>query len=272
MALAVARMIGSRCSNSSGIERAHVVNAIRKETDRMLRKFVWIGLALSAIGFTLSSSAGADEWNNKTVLTFSQPVEIPGRVLPAGTYTFELADSMSDRHIVQILNADGSQIIATVMTIADYRLTSTDKTVIRFGEMPAGSPEAIRAWFYPGNTIGQEFVYPKPRATELARASNAPVPAMAVDVASVDELKTVPILAVTPEQKEMAVTAAIQTSPQAIVPNRSSSMVGTSGAADHATRLPKTASRLPLIVLLGFGAVAAAFGLMMFGKPTASAV
>lgn len=238
----------------------------------MIRKFLWIGLALSAIGFTLSSSARADEWNKKTVLTFSQPVEIPGRVLPAGTYTFKLADSMSDRHIVQIFNADGSEIIATVMTIPDYRLTSTDKTVIRFGEMPAGSPDAIRAWFYPGNTTGQEFVYPKPRATELARASHAPVPAMAVDVASVDELKTVPIVAVTPEQKEMAVTAAIQTSPEAIVTNQPSSMVGTSGTVRNARRLPKTASALPLIVLLGLGSVAAAFGLMIFGKPTASAV
>jgi hypothetical protein len=238
----------------------------------MIRKFLWMGLTLSAIGFTLSSSARADEWDKKTVLTFSQPVEIPGRVLAAGSYTFKLADSMSDRHIVQIFNADGSQIIATVMTIPDYRLTSTDKTVVRFGEMPAGSPEAIRAWFYPGNTIGQEFVYPKPRATQLAKASHAPVPAMAIEVASVDELKTVPILAVTPEQQEMPVTAAIQTSPEAIVTGRASSMVGTSGAADNARRLPETASALPLIVLLGFGAVAAAFGLMMLGKPITSVV
>jgi hypothetical protein len=238
----------------------------------MIRKSLWMGLTLLAIGFTLSAIARADEWDKKTVLTFSQPVEIPGRVLPAGTYTFKLADSMSDRHIVQIFNADGSQIIATVMTIPDYRLTSTDKTVIRFGEMPAGSPEAIRAWFYPGNMIGQEFVYPKPRATQLAKASHAPVPAMAVDVASVDELKTVPILAVTPEQQEVPVTAAIQTSPEAIVAGGSSSMVGTSGAADHARRLPQTASRLPLIALLGFGAVAAALGLMVFGKRTTSAV
>jgi hypothetical protein len=74
----------------------------------MIRKLLWIGLTMSAIVFALSSVARADEWNKRTVLTFSQPVEIPGRVLPAGTYTFMLADSMSDRHIVQIFNADGS--------------------------------------------------------------------------------------------------------------------------------------------------------------------
>jgi hypothetical protein len=236
----------------------------------MFRKFLWIGLAVSALASMVATSARADEWNKKTVLTFSQPVEIPGRVLPAGTYTFKLADSMIDRHIVQIFNADGSDIVATVMTIPDYRLISTDKTVIKFGEVPAGSPEAIRAWFYPGNTIGQEFVYPKPRATQLALASKAAVPAMAVAVANIDDLRTVPIVAVTPEQKETAVSAAIQTSPEATVPNRSSSMAGTSGVARDARHLPKTASALPLILLLAFTSIAAAFGLMIFGRPTAS--
>jgi hypothetical protein len=135
----------------------------------------------------------------KMVLTFNQPVEIPGRVLPAGTYTFKLADAMSDRHIVQIFNADGSRIIAAVIAIRDYRLTPTDQTIIKFNEVPGGSPKAIRAWFYPGNTTGQEFVYPKARAAELARASKAVVTALSVDVASVDELRTAPIVAVTPE-------------------------------------------------------------------------
>jgi hypothetical protein len=116
--------------------------------------------------------------DNKTTLTFSQPVEIPGHVLPAGTYVFRLADSLSDRHIVQVFNADGSRIIATVLAINNYRLTATNKTVISFNEVPRGSPEAIRAWFYPGNNFGQEFVYPKRRAVELAVASKAIVPAL----------------------------------------------------------------------------------------------
>src|SRR5205814_9043576 len=128
--------------------------------DVMVKKAIWIGLTLSLLGFVSSSDVRADEPDKKTVLTFRQPVEIPGHVLPAGTYAFRVADSMSDRHIVQIFNADESQIIATVMAVPDTRLTSTDKTVIKFGEVPAGSPEAIRAWFYPGNTVGEAFVYP----------------------------------------------------------------------------------------------------------------
>lgn len=256
----------------------------------MMKKFVWIGLTMSLVGFAAASIARADEWDKKTVLTFSQPVEIPGHVLPAGTYMFRLADSTGDRYIVQILNADGTQMIATVMAIPDYRLTSTDQTVIKFNEEPAGAPEAIRAWFYPGNKIGQEFVYPKSRAAQLAKASHAVVPAIAADVASAD-LKTAPIVAVTPEQKETDVNAAIQTTPVAAtqdpttrlpttpVPSRASAMTGTTGveqtgasglASDR--RLPTTASALPLIVFLGLGSIAAAFGLMVFVKRTTAAV
>src|SRR5579864_5879696 len=63
-------------------------------------------LAITLFSATLLPSARADEWNKKTVVTFSQAVEVPGKVLPAGTYTFQLMDSPSDRHIVQIFRAD----------------------------------------------------------------------------------------------------------------------------------------------------------------------
>lgn len=252
----------------------------------MFKKAFWIGLTLLLLGFVSGSDARADEWNKKTVLTFSQPVEIPGHVLAAGTYTFKLTDSMTDRHIVQIFNADESEIIATVMTIPDFRLTPTDRTVITFDEVPAGSPEAIRAWFYPGNTVGQEFVYPKARATQLARAAKAAVPAMTVYSADIDALKTAPIVAITPDEREIPVTAAVQTTPiqniasVVTAPNSSSSVVGTTGVRQtgpstdaNARRLPKTASVLPLIVLLGLGSLGLTFALMVFGKhATASAL
>ncbi|HVB36935.1 MAG TPA: hypothetical protein VND92_00290 [Vicinamibacterales bacterium] len=241
----------------------------------MSKKAVWIGMALALLGVVATSgTARADELNKKTMITFSQPVEIPGHVLPAGTYTFKLADSLSDRHIVQIFNADGSDIIATFIAISDYRLKPTGETVIRFKEVPAGSPQAIRAWFYPGNNFGQEFVYPKQRAAELARASDTVVPAVATDMASDEDLKTAPIVAVTPQQKDADVATAIQTTPLKSEASDSSSMMN-EGTGDQATgqmaerntgHLPKTASDLPLIALLGFGSMVIAFMLMLFGK------
>jgi hypothetical protein len=232
-----------------------------------MKNAIRIGLTLSLLGLVSASTARADEWDKKTVLTFSQPVEIPGHVLPAGTYVFKVADSTSDRHVVQVFTADGSQIIATVMAIPNYRLTSTSGTVIRFREMPAGSPEAIRAWFYPGNTAGQEFVYPKRRAAQLAKATNAVVPAVAIDGDDVDALKAAPIVAITPEEKEIPVSAAIQTTPTETVASSETTPQNSSSMAER--RLPKTAGTLPLVALLGFGSVVIAFGLMAFGKRSA---
>jgi LPXTG-motif cell wall-anchored protein len=256
---------------------AGVPNIVQKEMDVMIKKAIWIASALSMLGLVSASNARADEWNKKTVLTFSQPFEIPGMVLPAGIYTFELADTMADRHIVRIFNADRSEVIATVMTIPNTRLTPTSETVIKFREMPAGSPEAIRAWFYPGNTIGQEFVYPRQRATQLAKVSNANVPATAVEVADIDALRTAPIIAVSPQDNDVAVNT-IQTTPVANDDNSSSSAVGTAGiretgrsARREERELPKTASSMPLIVLLGLGSIGAAFGLMLLGKRATAA-
>lgn len=233
----------------------------------MIKKAIWIGVMLSVVGLVSASNAVADEWDKKSILTFSQPFEIPGKVLPAGTYTFELADTFADRHIVRIFNKDRTEVLATVMTIPDYRLTPTNETVIKFGEVPAGQPEVIRAWFYPGNTLGQEFVYPKARAAQLARASKAEVPAFADDVAGADALKTAPIVAFTPDARETTVATAIQTRASSPAPAARATGVQQTGQDARNTRqLPQTASALPLVALLGLVSIGVAFGLMVFGK------
>jgi hypothetical protein len=105
--------------------------------------------------------AKADEWNQKTIVTFSGPVEIPGKVLLAGSYLFKLVNSDSDRDIVQVFSEDGSTLYGTFSAIPDYRRQAPGKTVITFEERAAGSPEAVKAWFYPGDNYGHEFVYPR---------------------------------------------------------------------------------------------------------------
>ncbi|MCU1330850.1 MAG: hypothetical protein JWN34_6220 [Bryobacterales bacterium] len=106
----------------------------------------------------------ADEWNKKTEFRFSAPVQIPGKTLVAGKYVFQLADSDSDRNIVQIFSedSDGNEdLVATLMAIPDYTEQTPDKPTISFEERPSGSPEAVHSWSYPGEKTGWEFVYPK---------------------------------------------------------------------------------------------------------------
>ena len=226
-------------------------------------KTIFAVLALTLLGASLSAGARADEWNKKTVMTFNQPVEIPGQILPAGTYTFVLADSPSDRHIVQIFNADGSQIIATVLAINNYRLKPTGDTVVKFAERSGDNPEALKGWFYPGDNFGQEFVYPKQRAVELALLAKEPVPALAADT----DLKVVPIVAETPEQKEVPVTEVIMVTPAPAPVVTAAPVVETAPAAAVETKeLPQTASRLPLIALLGLVSLGAALLLKRFSS------
>src|SRR5271165_1574168 len=235
-------------------------------------------LGIGLLSGTLLPSAKADEWDRKTVLTFSGPVEIPGvhlkgwAILPAGTYVFKVMDSQSDRHIVQIFSEDEKTVYATILAIPNYRLQATDKTVITFSERPAGEPEALRAWFYPGKNWGDEFVYPKARAMVIAQTTNLPVlftPAeIAVEVAEpiktadapvVMELKRAPIMAVQPtgEQVQMA---AVVTAPPADMPPVATTQ------APVAEVLPATGSMLPLIGMMGLIALGGALSLRAIEK------
>src|SRR5271168_5360603 len=100
------------------------------------RVMLFVGLGLLG---GMVQRAAADDWDQKTTFTFSGPVEIPGQVLPAGTYVFKLADSSSDRNIVQVFNRDENHLYGTFLAIPDYRLRPADKPIITFDERPAGS-------------------------------------------------------------------------------------------------------------------------------------
>ena len=181
-------------------------------------------VVLSALALVLSAAASAQGLPNElSYLTFSAPVEIPGQVLPAGSYEFRLLDpGTTDRSVMQILSKDGSKVYATLLTIPDERLKPVNKPTVTFEERAARAPEAIRAFFYPGDSIGEEFVYPRVRAIELAKANHVPVasipselasnlkqPARTANEPSVMALKKAPIKAINPQGEEVDVATVI---------------------------------------------------------------
>ncbi len=128
-----------------------------------------------AITACLAPSVRGDEYTKQTFLTFSGPVQLPGLVLPEGTYMFKLADPQSGRSTLQVWDKEGTRLYTTLLTIPDQRLEPSDQPVVMFSERPSGEAQAIRAWFYPGDVIGQEFVYPKNQAMKIAQATRQPV-------------------------------------------------------------------------------------------------
>jgi len=219
-------------------------------------------LCLAALCVFIVPSATADEWNKETVITFSGPVEVPGvgeHNLPAGTYVFKIFNSQSDRHIVQIFSKDKTHLYTTILAIPNYRLKATDKTVITFRERPTGQPEALRAWFYPGRQWGDEFVYAKPRAIELAKETNEPVLAAAIEpTAPAEALQTAPVEAVAPTGEPVELAQVVEPPPatEPVV------------VAD-ADPMPKTASPLPLIGLIGLLALGGGLALSIATKRAA---
>jgi len=195
--------------------------------------------SVGLLGVALAPSARADEWNKLTVMTVNQPIQVPNKVLPAGTYVIKLLDSQSDRHIVQIFNKDQTHLETTILAIPNYRLQPTGKTVFTFWETPPGQPKALRAWFYPGDNFGQEFAYPKSAAVQIAAVSHQPVPTTEATQAA--QLPQAPVTQTQPQQEEAQ--AAPPPPPPAAAP--------APAPAPVPQQLPKTASPYPLIGLAG---------------------
>src|SRR6204780_5738253 len=145
---------------------------------RTYMKAVVFCLGIVAGAALMAVRATADAWDQRTIFTFSGPVEVPGQVLDGGTYVFKVADSSSDRDIVQVFSEDESHLYGTFMTVPDYHLQPSGKTIINFDERAAGDPEAVKSWFYPGDSYGHDFVYPRAKAVALAKANNQPVASM----------------------------------------------------------------------------------------------
>jgi hypothetical protein len=132
--------------------------------------YIAIGLVIAfALFFELA--AHADESDEATFMSFSTPVQIPGRVLPAGTYLFELADHGSEPNVVQVFSSDHTVLYGTFLTVAAERLNPTSDTTVMLAEPESGGTPVLVKWFYPGRDIGNEFLYSKQTEKELARDS-----------------------------------------------------------------------------------------------------
>lgn len=238
------------------------------------------GLALLTIPYP--PAVKADAWDKRTELTFSAPVELPGVVLSPGTYVFKLLESPSDRNIVQVFSKDETKLYATILAIPDYRLTPASKTIVRFEERPAGTPEAIKEWFYPGDEYGEEFAYPRSRAVQLAKTTNQNIvtipnetaqnitkPAKTAQEPPVVALKTAPVTAVNPKGAEVEIAQAAIPKPSGTPATKQAPAQAAATPATNpntATELPKTASNLPLVLLVGVIAVGLSLNLWFFRR------
>jgi hypothetical protein len=127
---------------------------------------VLLAASMAMLLGVMSPKAKADTWNEKTIVTFKEPVEIPGHVLLPGTYTFKLMNSDADRDIVEVQSKSQPQFVYILLANPAERTSSTTNTTFEFEKLHRHSPEAIAEWFYPGDLYGQQFVYAPPEAKQ----------------------------------------------------------------------------------------------------------
>lgn len=205
----------------------------------------------------VSTPAQAGQWDKKTVMTITEPLQLPNVVLEPGTYVFKLLDSSGDRHIVQVFNKEESHLVTTILAIPNYRLQVTGKTLFAFWETPAGQPRALRAWFYPGDNFGQEFAYPKNMTVQIAaNNSNATVP---------EDTTTTTTVATNTEPAPAPEPAAVAPAPEPEPTPAPAEVAAVQPAPQPAPietpapqpELPQTASDYPVIALVGLLSLAA---------------
>jgi hypothetical protein len=235
-----------------------------------------IGGSLVAMGLVIATPVHAQIRADKAVyFTFSAPVTVPNATLPAGKYLFRLADSLSNRHIVQIYSADGSKLHAMLMTLPQIRQRASDDPEVRFLESPANEAPPIATWWYPGERTGWEFIYPREQARRLAQTAKANVLTTAQNTAAPD-MSSGDLVRVSPAGEQTAVAANAElpafdeSNPTSrgematTVPDLSRSSASASQSASNQAgrnRLPATSSLVPLAALAGALAFLAAFAL-----------
>jgi hypothetical protein len=220
---------------------------------RALKKLLLLGSAALLL-LMLAPDAQVSEIDQKVIGTFNVPVMIPGQILPPGTYVFKVLNGWdTSDNVVRVWTADESRVLATALTIPRYRANPGDKEVFQFEERGDGSPQAIKAWFYPGFNYGHEFIYPKANAAAtVASGMN-------------DNAGAIPAATYTPAEESAAAAGTPEPAPVAEnAPSTEQSQTPQTPAASATEELPKTASSTPLVALVSMLLLGVAIGLRAF--------
>lgn len=245
------------------------------------------GLAVAAA--LVAGVAYAQPSDKRTYFTFSRPITLPGVTLPAGKYMFRLADDTTTRKVIQVMNAEGTKPYAMLLTINNERRDPPKDAEVAFLETAPKTASAVKAWWYPGERIGYEFIYPRKQARELARTTGASVLTTKSDTTKTEETRSGDLARIDAsgrdqdaaasaaedrsfrETGQVAQDAPQRTPPQASQPappanppssssvSRQNSVPNPPPVARNETRrtLPRTGTQLPIVGLIGVFALVA---------------
>ena len=265
-----------------------------------------LACAVTVFVCLLAAPVSAQPLDKRTLFTFSGPVTLPGVTLTPGQYMFRLADPHNNARVVQVLNAEGTKQYGLFFTIAAERLEPASSPEVRFMETASGTPAAIRSWWYPGDRRGFEFIFPKEQARRLAAGASQPVLTTDASTTTTEQTNTADLSRVGATGQETDVSAHVPPTPAAptgstqegtiasssiaiatpSIPASGSAPVATattpaqtaatgagpapassSQMTSARTELPRTASHLPLVAMVGTIALLSAASLRVWRTP-----
>jgi hypothetical protein len=259
----------------------------------MLKKLSTIvATSVCAAAFlTISGVTSAQDpaYLKRTLYTFSGPFELPGVTLQPGQYEFRLANPDSGRTMIQVSSVDGKQIYGTFFTMPLQADRPAAQAEVRFMESAAGAPAAVRAVWYVGESMGREFIYPREQAMRLAKNTKQPVLTTAGVSTKADETQTGTLSRVGASGQDSAPSSSNAAANQSPAPSSSTSASASSanrtvdadrpaqspvaGGTATTTRdrtaaarseLPRTASGIPALGMLGFAVLGVAAALRLW--------
>jgi hypothetical protein len=227
------------------------------------------GLGVAAV--LISAVAHAQPSDKRTFFTFSRPITLPGLTLPPGKYIFRLADDQTSRKVIQVVSSDGTKPYAMLLTVANERRDLPKDAEVSFLETAARTPSAVRAWWYPGERTGYEFIYPRAQARQLAQSTGSSVLTTKSDTTKTEETRTGDLTRIDSSGHDQDAAAAAdnasiarergtvaqdvtRTPPQAASPQPAPSFSQNpvpNPPPVARNRLPQTASQLPFVGLIG---------------------
>jgi len=104
------------------------------------------------------SGASLGRWDR---ITFSGPVALPGVVLPAGSYTFEIANPETSHRVVRVSRRDTGRVYFAGFTrMVPRPVDLAPDQLLILGEAPRGQAAPINVWYPSGASQGHQFIYP----------------------------------------------------------------------------------------------------------------
>jgi hypothetical protein len=208
---------------------------------QMRKSGLLFGVMCLTAASVMSPMTRADDSVKQAMVTIQSPEQVPGSVLPAGTYNFKQTGMQSGWAIVQIYSNDGSALVSTVLAYPNPKVASNGQNVVTYTANGSGSIPAIEGIVFTGDSTVQQFAYPRAAADQIGAANHVRIPTTGTDDAYPNALPD---------------AASSWSAPLASNPVSDAAMTAQNPVMTRQEKLPQTASPLPAIALIGLFSIA----------------